>query len=233
MPRIGTAGWSVPPGTQRVASRLHHYALTLNCAEINSTFYRPHRPATWARWFNETPADFRFSVKAPKAITHEAKLAKSEPLLQAFLDQLAPIQPKLGPILFQLPPSFAFDPSLASDFLSAFRALHSGEAALEPRHITWFTPEADALLRLHSIARVAADPAKASSLAAHPAGDTSLIYYRLHGSPRMYYSSYDGAFLADLAGRIAPQPNTWIIFDNTAHGHAYPNALHLQQLLSR
>lgn len=230
--RIGTAGWTLPAKPSAEGSRLHHYAHTLNCAEINTTFYRPHRPATFARWAVETPPHFRFSVKAPKAITHEAKLRAPEPLLRAFLDQIEPIRLKLGPILFQFPPSLAFDPALAADFLATVRELHPGEVALEPRHATWFAPAADSLLRDDHVARVAADPAKASPLALVPGGDPSLVYYRLHGSPRTYYSSYDDAFLSKLADRVSPHPNAWVILDNTAHGHAYPNAIRLQQILS-
>ncbi|UWZ83052.1 DUF72 domain-containing protein [Occallatibacter riparius] len=230
-PRIGTAGWTLPAKPSAEGSHLHHYAQTLNCVEINTTFYRPHRPATFARWAAETPPDFRFSVKAPKTITHEAKLRDPEPLLRAFLDQIGPIRPKLGPILFQLPPSLALDSALAADFLATVRELYPGDVALEPRHATWFSAESDTLLRLQAIARVAADPAKASEHAFDPGGDPNLAYYRLHGSPRTYYSSYDDAFLSTLAARIAPHRNAWVIFDNTAHGHAYPNALRLQQNL--
>jgi uncharacterized protein YecE (DUF72 family) len=113
MHRTGTAGWSLPIKPKEPGSHLHHYSRTLRCVEINSTFYRPHRAATWARWATETPRDFRFSIKAPKAVTHEAKLRNTEPLLKAFFEQIVPICEKAGPILFQLPPSLAFDSSLA------------------------------------------------------------------------------------------------------------------------
>lgn len=72
--RIGTAGWTMPTKPVQPGSHLFHYSRTLNCAEINSTFYRPHRASTWGKWSAETPPDFRFSIKAPRSITHESKL---------------------------------------------------------------------------------------------------------------------------------------------------------------
>ena len=233
MVRIGTAGWSLPAKPMESGTHLRHYARSLSCAEINSTFYRAHRASTWARWVAETPPDFRFSLKAPKTITHEAKLLNTESLLRAFLEQIEFIREKAGPLLFQLPPSLAFDPPLAEDFLALLRTLYRDEAVLEPRHATWFTPAANALLKNHKFARVAADPPKGSPEAADPGGDMSLVYYRLHGSPRMYYSSYDDEFLRSLAAKVEPHQNAWIIFDNTAHFHAWSNALRLQQLLAK
>jgi uncharacterized protein YecE (DUF72 family) len=232
MYRIGTAGWSVPAKPKEEGSHLHHYSRTLNCAEINSTFYRPHRASTWLKWAAETPANFRFSIKAPKTITHEAKLRNAELLLQAFVDQIKPLQEKQGPLLFQLPPSLAFDLKVAESFFRALRSFHDSESVLEPRHATWFTDDANALLKRYKIARVAADPAKASPEAAFPGGDLHLQYFRLHGSPRTYYSNYEPDFLSALAERIEPHKNTWVIFDNTTLSHAYPNALKLQNLMS-
>ena len=231
MQRVGTAGWSLPTKPNSEGSHLYHYSRTLSCTEINSTFYRPHRASTWARWAAGTPQDFRFSIKAPRSITHEAKLRGTESLVNAFLEQIDPIQPKAGPILFQLPPSLGFDPALAEEFLAMLRSLYQGEAALEPRHAGWFTPTADALLTSYSIARVAADPPKGAREAGEPGGDLRLVYYRLHGAPRVYYSNYEDHFLATAAAGIRARKNAWVIFDNTALSHAYPNALLFQKLL--
>jgi uncharacterized protein YecE (DUF72 family) len=231
MHRTGTAGWSLPIKPNEPGSHLYHYARTLGCVEINSSFYRPHRASTWARWASEAPADFRFSIKAPKTITHEARLRNVEVLLEAFLQQIEPLQEKAGPILFQLPPSFEFEPAPAAEFLALLRTLHKGDAALEPRHATWFTTEVDDLLMKHRIARVAADPPMGSPEAAAPGGATHFAYYRLHGAPRTYYSNYEDPFLAGLAARVKTLKNAWVIFDNTAFSHAYPNALSFQLLL--
>ena len=162
MHRTGTAGWSLPIKPNEPGSHLHHYSRTLGCVEVNSSFYRPHRASTWARWARETPADFRFSIKAPRTITHEAKLGNPEGLLKAFLEQIEPLQEKAGPILFQLPPSLAFDAGPAAEFLACLRMSYGGDAVLEPRHETWFTADVDDLLKKYNITRVAADPPKGS-----------------------------------------------------------------------
>jgi uncharacterized protein YecE (DUF72 family) len=201
---------------------------------VNSSFYRPHRISTWAKWAASTPKDFRFSVKAQKAITHEAGLACSPAQLKTFLAEVKTLAEKLGPILFQLPPKLAFNPTIAATFVTMLRDLHSGPTAFEPRHPTWFTAEADHLLQRFHIARVAADPARTPE-ASTPGGWSSLIYYRLHGSPRMYYSAYTEAFLQSLAATVAHQRQTaevWCLFDNTASGAALGDAAILKRLLA-
>jgi uncharacterized protein YecE (DUF72 family) len=232
MHRVGTAGWSVPTGKKEQETHLYRYSRTLSCVEINSSFYRPHRATTWAKWAKETPPNFRFSIKAPKTVTHEEKLRNPAPLLKAFFEQIQPMHEKMGPILLQLPPSLSFDFALADDFFSLLRGLYEGEVVLEPRHATWFTTSADALLKRLAIARVAADPPKGDPIAAMPSGDTRLAYYRLHGSPRIYYSNYEDEFLTAFGTEVESRDNVWIIFDNTALSYAYSNALRLQTLIT-
>ena len=233
MTRIGTAGWSIPRASAESfpgkGPHLARYARILPFAEINSSFYRPPLPATWTRWAATVPAGFLFSVKAPRSITHEAALAPAPGLLEDFLTGAHLLGDKLGPILFQLPPKQAFDPTTAERFLKNLRTRYSGTAALEPRHATWFTPEVSALLAAYEIARVAADPARVPE-AALPGGWPGLRYYRLHGSPRIYYSPYEHDFLTRLANDFKHHPNTWVIFDNTASGAAAANALSLAQI---
>ncbi|WP_213807219.1 DUF72 domain-containing protein [Granulicella sp. dw_53] len=231
MHRIGTAGWSIPPSEEQERTRLYRYSRTLSCVEINSSFYRPHRTATWAKWAKETPSNFRFSIKAPKTVTHEEKLHNTAPLLKTFFEQIEPMREKMGPILFQLPPSLSFDFALAEDFFSLVRELYQGEVVLEPRNTNWFTTAANTLFKRFAIARVAADPPKGDPIAATPGGDTKLAYYRLHGSPRTYYSNYEDKFLTALAAEVKSHDNVWIVFDNTALSHAYANALRLQTLI--
>lgn len=210
-------------------SHLEQYARVFKAVEINSTFYRPHREATWKRWAESVPEDFLFAVKAPQTITHEAQLQDARSLLEEFHQQIAPLGEKLGPVLFQLPPRLRFDQTIAEKFLMQMRDIFSGEITLEPRHASWFTDDVDALLKEHRVARVAADPPKGSPVAGHPGGCQSLAYYRLHGSPRTYYSAYASDFLQNLAQTI-PNRNTWVIFDNTALSYAYLNAIELKQL---
>jgi uncharacterized protein YecE (DUF72 family) len=233
-PRIGTAGWTVPP---RYAGefageggQLERYAHRFNAVEINSSFHRPHRRQTYERWAASTPEDFRFSVKIPKTITHAARLAGCDALLDRFAAEVTGLGAKLGVLLVQLPPKLAFDEALAAPFFRELEARLAAPIALEPRHASWLAPGLDGWLAERRIASVAADPAKVEG-AAEPGGWTGLVYYRLHGSPRMYYSAYDGAALAALSRRLeASQARgipSWCVFDNTAAGAALGNALEL------
>ena len=231
--RVGTAGWSIPRTSAELlpgpGSHLERYAHVLTCSEINSTFYRPSRLSTYARWAASVPESFRFSVKAPRAITHDAALACTPAQIRAFLDEVQTLGSRLGPILFQLPPKGVFDSAVAEAFFRDLRDLYAGSVVLEPRHESWFSHEADGLLREFCVSRVAADPARTPA-AAQPGGDASLLYYRLHGSPRTYYSAYSPEYLRDLAAtlkRASTSADIWCIFDNTASGAAAANALTL------
>lgn len=232
--RVGTAGWSIPaqhagefPGA---GSHLERYAQRLPAVEINSSFYRPHRLATYERWARSVPEGFRFAVKLPREITHARRLVEVAQPLTQFLSDASALGDKLGPLLVQLPPSLAFAESTAAAFFGALRARCVGQAVCEPRHPTWFTDGADALLRHFEVARVAADPARVPR-AAEPGGWPGLAYYRLHGSPEMYYSAYGAGSLDALAEAIAAVASragaVWCILDNTARGEAARNALDL------
>ena len=237
---IGTAGWSLPRAEQHrfpeSGAHLARYSAHLPAAEINSSFYRPHRRATYERWAATVPRSFRFSVKIPKTISHEQRLVDTERLLDAFLADVAGLEDRLGCLLVQSPPKLELDVAIARQFFTALHARHTRGIAVEPRHASWFTPDADRLLQELRVTRVAADPA-ILPIAAEPGGDRSVIYYRLHGSPRMYYSPYDGATLDGVASRLEHHstagPTVWCIFDNTAHGAALGNALALLERLHR
>ena len=239
--RIGTAGWVVPKvhaalvaaHSSAEGSHLERYAKTMNCVEVNSTFYRPHQAKTFARWAASVPDDFRFAVKAPKAVTHEAKLRNCGAALATFLAQLAPLGGKLGPVLVQLPPKLSFDEGVAREFFATLRELYAGLVVVEPRHASWFGREPERLMREFEVARAMADPAAGSSLASEPGGWAGLRYFRLHGSPRRYWSEYTDEFLWGLAKRIVASEDaveTWVIFDNTAAGHALGDAMKLLRI---
>ena len=238
LPRIGTAGWSIPSryGEEVPAgdSHLHRYARCFGAVEINSSFYRPHRQATYARWASSTPDGFRFAVKLPKAITHERRLTACDALVVRFLDEAGGLDAKLGVILVQLPPSLGFDEPVAAHFFSGLRSRTPVQIACEPRHPSWFTPVADGLLQIHGVARVAADPAPVEG-AGEPGGWKGFIYRRLHGAPRIYSSPYDDAALDRLAVELTTASTadlpSWCIFDNTAAGHALGDALALSRRL--
>ena len=212
---------------------LARYATRFSAVEINSSFYRPHQRKTYERWAASVPADFRFSVKMPQTISHELALRGTGPALDRFLEETEGLGRKLGALLLQLPPSLSFDARPAATFFRMLRNRSDAPVACEPRHPSWFAPQAEALLQRHRIARVAADPARVPE-AALPAGDTAWRYWRWHGSPRMYYSDYDESALVELAAQVSAQPRgataSWVIFDNTAHGFAVANAARLQEL---
>jgi uncharacterized protein YecE (DUF72 family) len=237
--KVGTAGWGVPPQYQAEfptgGSHLERYAHRLPVVEINTSFYRPHRVATYERWSQAVPADFRFAVKMPKEITHTRKLVDIAEPLDRFLAEVQGLGEKLGPLLVQFPPSFAFNGSLVSSFFERLRGSFSGQVACEPRHATWFDAEAETVLVQFEIARVAADPAKVPA-AAEPGGWPGLVYYRLHGSPEIYYSAYGPAYVETLSRDLQAHAklgcDVWCIFDNTARGEAANDALDLLQRTS-
>ncbi|MEO5814786.1 MAG: DUF72 domain-containing protein [Gemmatimonadaceae bacterium] len=239
MTLIGTAGWSLPRAWQDAfpadGSHLERYASVFSGVEINSSFYRQHKGATYARWAASVPADFRFAVKVPRAITHDQALVATDVLLDVFLEEVTALGDRLGPLLVQLPPSLAFDADIADEFFTVLRARFGGDVACEPRNASWFQSGADGLLHRHRVARVAADPALVHD-AAHPGGWGGFAYFRLHGSPQMYYSTYSEEYLAMISASLRGGAKTgtaqWCIFDNTTLGAATGNALVLQTLLS-
>ena len=235
---IGCAGWSlhkdVAPEFPEDGSHLERYAAVFPAVEINSSFYRPHQPRTYARWAASVPPDFRFAVKLPKAITHEARLREVDALLDRFAGEAGHLGAKLGCVLVQLPPKGVFDEEVARDFLPRLRQRLGCMLALEARHPTWFSEAATEVLREHGVTRVVADP---------PAGQpgphvptTEAGYIRLHGSPRVYYSSYPADVLRQVEERIAfltrGGADCWCIFDNTAAFAAVPNALEVMRALA-
>ena len=236
MIRIGTAGWTIPRALANRfpenGSSLQRYATRLGAAEINSTFHRLHRPETFARWAEMVPTGFRFSVKLPRAITHDGRLSDAGRPLACFIDLIRHLGDRLGALLVQLPPSLIFDAQIAGVFFRQVRDVFEGPVVCEPRHPTWFEAEPGELLRCEQVARAGADPARVPE-AADPGGWTDLAYWRLHGSPRMYYSDYDIEFLADLASRVCASTASqiWCVFDNTASGAALGNALTLSNQL--
>ena len=158
---IGTAGWAIPHKfANSFATCGHHlerYANVLRVVEINTTFYRSHKPEIYLRWA-ASPPGFLFAVKAPRLITHFARLANVHKPLWVFLAEAGSLGKNLGPILFQLPPSLKFEAPRAEKFFKLVRELYRGEVVCEPRHPGWFTDEADQLLRKYQVARAIADP---------------------------------------------------------------------------
>ena len=237
MVHVGIAGWSIRREHAHLFSsegtHLQRYASRFSAVEINSSFYQSHRRETYERWAKSVPGRFRFAVKAPKVLTHETCLEDTGEPLKQFVDEIGGLGRKLGCVLVQLPPGLAYDPRTVETFFTAMRARYRGPLVCEPRHATWFTGAADRRLDAHGVGRVGADPPCAEE-GGEPAGSPKVVYFRLHGSPDMYYSSYDAAYLDRLADRIrhARRVPVWCIFDNTARGAATLNAIDLEDRLS-
>jgi uncharacterized protein YecE (DUF72 family) len=176
--------------------------------------------------------DFRFSVKMPKAITHVKQLENCLPELEGFLSECFALGHHLGCLLVQLPPSLVFDPNIAGGFFAALRRRYSGAVVIEPRHESWV--DAQALLMDQRIGQAAVDPSRLPGDDA-PGGWPGIRYWRLHGSPQIYFSTYGEDWLEILSQRLVCAAEegvpVWCIFDNTARDAALGNALSVQGLL--
>jgi uncharacterized protein YecE (DUF72 family) len=163
----GTSGWAYPswkpdfyPAKLPQAKFLQHYATQLNTVEVNFTFRQLVKETTIQKWIAQTPAGFRFGVKAHQVITHIKRLKKTEDFVPRFLSTIEPLAraEKLGPVLFQLPPNLKADSSLLTEFLAVVpRGVPS---AFEFRHDSWFTDEIFDLLKTHSRALCVAETEK-------------------------------------------------------------------------
>jgi uncharacterized protein YecE (DUF72 family) len=264
--RVGTSGWTYdhwagtfyPDGLAR-RRRLEHLATRLDTAEINGTFYSLQRASSFRTWAAATPADFRFAVKGSRYLTHMKKLRDvAEPLGRFLASGLLALGPKLGPVLWQLPPNLGWDPERVEGFLrllprstgeaAALAAAHTDRVpdpctvtdedrplrhALEPRHRSFATPEVAALLREHDVALVVSDGA---GIPRFDDVTTDLVYVRLHGHDELYRSAYDAAALRAWAARAtgwaAEGRDVLVYFDNDAEGHAPHDAVALRDALS-
>ena len=198
-----------------------------------SALNRSHRRSTYEKWASQVGETFLFSVKLPRDITHNSRLNCIAEKLKQFCDEVAGLGQKLGCVLVQLPPSLEFS---KPDAVSAFEALRQDfDCAIvcEPRHLSWFASDAKEVFTEMRVARAAVDPPLFPQ-ANVPGGDQQTCYYRLHGSPKMYYSNYSDESLAGIARSIAEHAQTskaWCIFDNTANGHATTSALTMKHQL--
>jgi uncharacterized protein YecE (DUF72 family) len=248
--RVGISGWTYAPwrgnfypaGLQH-ADELSYASRQVDTIEINGTFYGLQRPDAFARWYDETPAGFVFAVKGPRFITHIRRLREVEtPLANFFASGVLRLEEKLGPVLWQFPPSFRFDAERLDHFLAllprdteAAAALAEGRSewlaerawaktghrrelrhAIEIRHQSFLDPAFVALLRRHRVALVFADSVGwpyAEDLTA------DFAYLRLHGSEELYASGYSEEALDHWAARIklwaqGPEPNDARLIDS-------------------
>lgn len=236
---VGCAGWGLSSAVQmhfpQAGTHLQRYATVFPAVEINTSFYRPHRPTTYAKWRDSVPEAFRFAAKVPKEITHEMRLRNAEPALEKFMAEVGHLERKLGCLLVQLPPSLQYDDAVVQSFFARLRGMTEVDVVCEPRHPTWFSSAAAGMLAHLGIAYVEADPPPTPLPL--PGSAARLRYIRLHGSPVVYHSPYPDAYLDDLAAEIGRSvqagKHVWCVFDNTASGAAVPNALSLLTRLRR
>ena len=179
--RVGTSGYNYPewrgsfyPASFPTARMLPYYAERFDTVEINYTFYRMPSPKTVAGWAEGTPAGFTFALKASRRITHDARLRDVAEPLRYFLDVARGLGPKLGPLLFQLPPYFRFDAARLADFLGTLP--HGLEPTFEFRHESWFNDETYDLLGKH---RAALCIAEADDFTTPPVPTAPFGYLRL------------------------------------------------------
>ncbi len=241
--RIGTSGWSYnhwvdvlyPPGLPS-GRRLARYAEVFDTVELNASFYRWPKDATFATWRDQLPAGFTMSVKAHRGLTHFRRLASPEPWIERFERCWNLLGDRHGVLLVQLHPEMHSDESSQARldaFLCSVPA--SIRVAVELRHPTWDDPAVYALLENRRAAYVVMSGA---GLPCVPRATTDLVYVRMHGPDpdAMYAGSYPERELRRWAGLIGEWDgdgrDVWLYFNNDLGGHAVRNALTLRGLLS-
>ncbi|MCW2526440.1 MAG: hypothetical protein JWM76_1300 [Pseudonocardiales bacterium] len=265
--RIGISGWTYPPWRGDFyppglphRRELEYASSRLNSIEINGSFYALQKPTSYRNWVANTPDDFVFAVKGPRFITHMKKLRDvDEALANFFGSGVLALGPKLGPLLWQLPPTLPFDEDRLAGFFqrlprstteASFLARHHGahikdrawthtdrdrplRHAIEIRHESYRHPAFVPLLQEHAVALVVADTAgkwpKLFDVT------TDFVYVRLHGAEELYASGYDEPALAEWAQRITDWTNAGldvhVYFDNDTKVRAPYDAMALSAAL--
>jgi len=237
---IGTSGWHYAhwlgvfyPEDLPPSQWFHHYVRFFPTVELNNSFYRQPKPQAWDLWRRNAPPGFLFAVKANRFITHIKRLKDAEEPLQRFLEGAQRLGEHLGPILYQLPPSFRRTPE-NEERLARFLALLPPHLrhVVEFRHRSWLCEEATALLRRHGVAFCCFDAPglKTPLLATAP-----FAYVRFHGTEALYASDYTNEMLSDWALRLLglgrEVEDVFVYFNNDAYGYAVANARTLAEML--
>ncbi len=236
--RIGTSGWHYPhwrghyyPPDLPTDKWLAWYARDFDCVEVNNTFYQLPSAETIAHWCEQTPETFMFTVKASRLITHLKKLKDCQSPLAVFLERITLLGPRLGPILFQLPPRWHINLPRLESFLQLLPNHY--QYSFEFRDPSWHRPEVYDLLRSHQIGWCLFD------LAGQQAPEiitSNLVYVRLHGPGAAYSGSYDTVVLerwaAKILGWASAGRHVHVFFDNDQAGYAVINAKGLLKLVT-
>ena len=207
-----------------------YYSGVFNTLELNVTFYRFPQVKFLENWYSKSNGEFRFSVKAPRLITHYKKFSGTETMLQDFYGTIRlGLKEKLGAVLFQLPPQSTFSIAYLKIIVESMDK--SYDNVIEFRHAGWWTNEVYELLAENNISFCGISyPKLPNDLIAN----TEITYYRFHGIPKLYWSSYDNAFLkktADTANHETKVSDCYLYFNNTAGMAAIENGTWMNQYL--
>lgn len=242
--RVGTSGWTYRswagifyPETLKSSDLLPYYSHRFNTVEVNTTFYRFPPPPLVKGWLRKSPPDFVFSVKSSRYFTHLKRLNTSDETFQKrfsdFLERLNPLGPKLGPLLFQLPPHFSKNIHLLEKFVAFLPKSHS--FVIEFRHDNWFDQEVYDLLKQYQIAIAIVS---APGIPYVPKVTSSIAYFRLHGASSWYNYRYSYDELKDVAlkavqlGENPEVREIYVYFDNDVSGYAIENAKSLTEIFT-
>lgn len=234
--RIGTSGWNYKhwkeifyPPKVAVSKWLDFYANHFDTVEVNATFYRLPKPETFDNWYEKTPTNFLWAVKASKFITHTKRLKDSKEPLERLYNSVDRLKEKQGPVLFQLPPSLRFDKELFTSFCEKIKTNHQN--VLEIRHPSWIDIQVFEILKDHNISFCLSDTA--GRYPYHEVVTADFLYIRLHGSIKLYASEYSEEELQEWALKIKNWGmETYVYFDNDFQGFAIKNAKRLKEILS-
>jgi uncharacterized protein YecE (DUF72 family) len=238
---IGTSGYTYndwkeifyPKGLSQ-KKWLAYYARHYNTVEINATFYRYFAPTVFARWRDETPDDFRFTLKGPRDITHTKRLKDIDTELNRFLDSIQDLHSKLSLLLWQFPPSFKYDADDSKEKFTQFigQLPQNIKHVVEFRHKSWFNDNLYSLLNTHKVGFVMNDSSRFQA-AEKVTGD--FAYIRFHGPTRLYASLYTMDELQTWAEKIRGwlnQHDVYIYFNNDYGGRAIQNSVELRELIA-
>ncbi|MDB5112563.1 MAG: hypothetical protein JWR67_3677 [Mucilaginibacter sp.] len=207
------------------------YCQHFNTLELNVTFYRFPQLSFLQTWYQKSPESFRFSVKAPRAITHYKKFNDVTDLISSFYETINEgLQQKLGPVLFQMPPSFRYDEQRLERMINSLDT--SFNNVLEFRHVSWWREDVYKILADHHITFCGMS---------HPTlpddiiQNTPVIYYRFHGVPDLYRSPYSTEFLQTVVNTLTNNKNVkqgWFYFNNDIEATAIANAKEMIGMVS-